>query len=220
MNASIDIYGGVSPVDAPAYTPGIAAHYLGLPAATVRYWVVGRGRYRPVIKPADPEEGLLSFRNLVELHVLSAIRRYHEVSLPAVRRALDYLRTQFGSARPLSDEHLLTDRTSLFVEKYGELVDVSANGQMAIRQALIQHLQRIDRDALHQPVRLFPFTWNPDGQAPIEGPRSVVIDPQLAFGKPCLAGSGIPTLVVVQRFKAGEPIESIAEDYGRDPKKR
>jgi uncharacterized protein (DUF433 family) len=48
--------------------------------------------------------------------------------------------------------------------------------------------------------------------------RLVVIDPRVQFGRPCLAGTGVPTAVVIQRFNAGEELSSLADDYGRDVK--
>src|SRR5689334_22361396 len=112
-----DINRGSSPVDVPAYAPAAAAHHLGLPVTTVRYWVLGRDRQAPVIPPADPEAKLLSFRNLVELHVLGAVTRGHALRLPTVRRAVEWLREEFASTHPLSDERMSTDGKDLFVER-------------------------------------------------------------------------------------------------------
>ena len=58
---------------APAYSIAQAAHYLKIPAPTVRSWVLGRdyprqsgkGRFKPVVvTPVDPDHRL-SFRNLM-----------------------------------------------------------------------------------------------------------------------------------------------------------
>jgi uncharacterized protein (DUF433 family) len=43
-----------------------------------------------------------------------------------------------------------------------------------------------------------------------------VIDPRIAFGRPVLVGTGIPTAVVAERYKAGESVDDLAGDYGRD----
>jgi uncharacterized protein (DUF433 family) len=43
-----------------------------------------------------------------------------------------------------------------------------------------------------------------------------VIDPRISFGCQILAGSGIPTAIVAERYKAGESIDELAEDYGRE----
>ncbi|RYG59179.1 DUF433 domain-containing protein, partial [bacterium] len=50
----------------------------------------------------------------------------------------------------------------------------------------------------------------------VQQPKIIVIDPSIAFGKPVLVGTGIPTAVIHERFKGGEPIASIAYDYNRD----
>ena len=49
-------------------------------------------------------------------------------------------------------------------------------------------------------------------------PKVVVIDPRISYGRPVLAGTGIPTAVVAERYKAGESIDELAEDYGRSRK--
>ena len=80
---AIDLYGGKSPVELPAYGVSEAAHYLQVPPATLRTWVRGRGYptargqkfSEPLIDLADATRCLLSFVNLVEVHVLAAIRR-------------------------------------------------------------------------------------------------------------------------------------------------
>ena len=46
-------------------------------------------------------------------------------------------------------------------------------------------------------------------------PRLVVIDPLVSFGRPVLAGTGIPTAIIAERYKAGESIDELANDYGR-----
>ena len=51
--------------------------------------------------------------------------------------------------------------------------------------------------------------------ANLEEPRTIVIDPYVSFGRPVLAGTGIATSVIAQRYKAGESIAELAEDYGR-----
>jgi uncharacterized protein (DUF433 family) len=42
-----------------------------------------------------------------------------------------------------------------------------------------------------------------------------VIDPQVSFGRPVLVGTGIPTAVIAGRYKAGESMDALADDYGR-----
>src|SRR5262245_22641986 len=120
----VDFYRGKKPTELPVYFVAEAAHYLRLPTTTVRSWVFGRPYptgtsptlSKPLVIPADPKGGLLSFLNLVELHVLSSIRRVHQVKPKAVRRAIDYLHKSFHSDHPLLDRKMLTDGKSLFIE--------------------------------------------------------------------------------------------------------
>jgi uncharacterized protein (DUF433 family) len=119
--------------DLPAYSPAEAAHYLGIPLSTIRYWAAGRtGGSHGLIQPAQRLPLGLSFRNRVELLVLGAIR-------------------------------------------------------------------------------LFPFTRNVIDDAP----RLIVIDPDLGFGRPVIAGTGLVTEEIAARYKAGESVSELARDYGR-----
>ena len=42
----------------------------------------------------------------------------------------------------------------------------------------------------------------------------VVIDPRIAFGNPIVDGTGISTAVLAQRYKAGDSIDELADDFG------
>ena len=204
--------------DAPAYKTLEASWYLRIPLATLRSWVLGRDyvaagekrRFRPVINIADPENKYLSFNNLVEAHVLWAIRRKHHISLFKVRDAVEFLQEQFGSERPLIEQQFVTDGIDLFIEKVGDLINVSRKGQMAMREVLEMYLRRIERDETGLPVRLYPFTHaKPDAEA--TGP--VVIDPAISFGRPVIRRLGVPTALIAERYKAGEGITDLATDY-------
>lgn len=204
----------------PAYRIVEAARYLSIPASTLRAWVSGQKYrtdsgskfFRPIIAPSSKKPALLSFLNLVEAHVLDAIRHEYAISLPKVRIALDYLSRRFPSEHPLAIQEFESDGMSLFIEKFGHLINITQAGQLAMRDVLQVYLRRIDRDSRGFPSRLYPFTRR---RLPDE-PRAVVIDPSVSFGRPVLAGTGIPTAVIADRYKAGESIESLADDYGRD----
>lgn len=206
----------------PAYPFAEAARYLRLPEATLRSWVAGRfypvsgqrRRSRPVIHLDDPSRRHLSFLNLVEAHVLAAIRRRHGVSLPKVRRALDYVSREFHVQRPLVEEVFQTDGLDLFVERYGELINASREGQQAMKEILGLYLERIDRDTRGLPIRLYPFTRTTDsGALPKQEPRLVVINPMVSFGRPVIAGTGIPVSAIYERYKAGDSVAELARDF-------
>lgn len=209
------------PAQFASYGAREAARILDLPLSTVRNWSFGqsgrlhvgqRRRFPAVIPAADARNRLLSFANLCELHVLSAIRREHRVSLPAVRKSLDYVRSQLGSDRPLLERDFLTNGVSLFVEHASELVDVSHDGQIALRGEFERALKRIERDRRGRPIRLFPFTRTRESSD--EQPPLVAIDPTIAFGRPMLVKAGVKTEVIASRFNAGDQPADMAADYG------
>ncbi len=200
----------------PAYTISEAAHYLCVPAATIRYWSVGRNGYAPLIAVPGGSPTLLSFLNLTELHVLAAIRRTHEVKMRSIREAIRYLATrakrQADKRHPLIGPDLETDGLDLFTEQYGQLVNISRAGQTAMREVISAALRRIDRDPCGMPIKLYPFTRSAFDDAP----SLVVIDPALSAGRPVIAGTGLATQVIAERYKAGESVCDLARDYERD----
>jgi len=94
----------------------------------VRYWAAGCGGIEPLIQPARSSPLVLSFVNLVELHVLGVIRRRHGVALPDVLGALEFVQRKIKVGRPLASQRFETDEVSFFVERFGELVNGSNEG--------------------------------------------------------------------------------------------
>jgi len=202
----------------PAYPLAEAAHFLKLPMATLRSWVVGRqypkaqgvGHFRPLIQAARCEPPLLSFWNLIEAHVLRSLRSEHGVSLRDVRRALAYAQHELEVERLLLDRRLLTDGGQLFLDYYGRLINLSASGQIALRRLFEEHLKRVEWGEWQFPIRLYPFvTGSAESSA-----RPIMIDPEVAFGRPVVARVGISTRAIAERLDAGESVGDLATDYG------
>ena len=203
----------------PAYTLAEAAHYVGVPVPTIRYWATGRDGCGSLIETPAHRPTLLSFLNVAELHVLAAIRRQHGVSMPKVRAAIQYLarhtRRAWDRRHPLISARLETDGLDLFMDRYGRLVSISQAGQTVMREVMTAALQRIERDNRGVPSRLYPFTRSRIDDAPV----LVVIDPTLAGGRPVIAGTGLATGILAERYKAGESVEGLARDYELDEEK-
>lgn len=209
------------PRELPNYRIPEAARYLGIPASTVRWWALGQ-RYRtatgpktskPVILVPQHQPSLLSFINLVELHVLDGIRHQYQIPLPKVRTAVEYVVGQSPSRHPLAQEEFETDGVHLLIRRFGSLINASERGQLAMAEVLREHLQRIERDEGGLAIRLYPFTR----YRHVQNPKLILIDPRIAFGRPVLVGTGIATSTVAERYKAGESIAELADDYGRRP---
>jgi uncharacterized protein (DUF433 family) len=199
------------------YTLAEAAHHLGMPRATLRSWVYGRNyraggesRFSPgVIRRPDPSDERLSFTNLVEAHVLRALRVEHEVPMPLVRKALLYAESELGIPRILISDELRAAPGEMFLKEYSRLLSLTVSGQLAMERMLDQFLKRLSRDVDGVPIRLYPFI------APeVDDRRVVSIDPRIAYGRPSIPGKGISTAVLAERATAGEEIEDLATYYG------
>ena len=133
MGKVIDLYGGKDPRTVPRYAVGEAALYLRLPRATLKTWVHGRvdqnGRQAEAVIKLPASSGLLSFQNLVEAHVLGAIRRQHGVSLQRVRKALRFVQRKIQQPHPLITVEFQTDGVDLFGKELGRLINASGAGQ-------------------------------------------------------------------------------------------
>lgn len=201
----------------PAYGPAEAARYLRLPAATLRSWVLGRdypkgdahARFQPLIRPANPQPLQLSFWNLVEAHVLRALRTDHGVALRELRKAIDYAEKKLELQRLLLSPELRTHAGRVFLDRYAELIDLNASGQLAMRKMFEDHLQRVEWDQWKFPVRLYPYV----GATQPTGERPIAIDPQVAFGRPIVQRAGISTAAIADRIDAGESVDDVADDY-------
>jgi uncharacterized protein (DUF433 family) len=201
----------------PAYPLAEAARYLKVAPATLRSWTVGRryptadgvGRFRPLIHPPGRQPPVLSFWNLIEAHVLRAMRVEHGVSMDAMRKSLAYAQRTLGIDRLLLSKDLCTEGGRVLLDRYGQLIDLSASGQIAMRKVFEDHLERVVWDEWKFPVRLYPFP-SKDNAGPH---RPIAIDPQIAFGRPVLARKSISTTVIAERIDAGEAVDELAADY-------
>jgi uncharacterized protein (DUF433 family) len=203
--------------DVPAYTLAEAARYVRLPVATLRSWAFGRqyptaqGRadFPPLIRPASRTPPWLSFSNLIEAHVLRSLRTEHGVPVKELRRALSYAEKSLGIDRLLLRPELRADAGRVFLDRYGELIELTASGQLAMRRLFDEHLKRIEWDSSRFPIRLYPFL---SASAP-SAEHPIVIDPRIAFGRPVVASRSITTSTIAERIDAGESLSDIAADY-------
>ena len=201
----------------PAYGPAEAARYLRLPAATLRTWLVGRhypkgdaqATFHPLIKPACAQPLQVSFYNLIEAHVLRALRTEHGVALTELRTAISYAEKKLQLHRLLLSSELRTHAGQVFLDRYVELINLSASGQLAMRKVFEDHLQRVEWDEWQFPVRLYPYV----GTTQRTSERPIAIDPRVAFGRPIVRRVGISTAAIADRIDAGETVEALAADY-------
>lgn len=211
----ITFEGDVDRRDVPAYTPTEVAAWLGIRESTLRSWIFGRF-YRtrdgekffdPIIKPSDPN-GLLSFYNLGEVHVLAATRYHHKVPFRAVRKAVDYLKQNYHDVEhPLLSREFSTDGVDLFVQTIEQTVNLTRYGQLGLKPIIDLYLEHIARDERFAPVKVYPIIRGMDAD------KVISITSGVSSGRPAIDGTGIPVDVIWQRHRAGEEVEVLADDF-------
>jgi len=199
------------------------AHRLtGVPTGRIRRWTGGyefasksRRKFSPALVStsvsAEVGAPALDFADLLEIRFLNAFREYG-VSWKAIRIAAERARDLTGLSHPFSNRRFSTDgRTILlqFVSETGDehlldLVESQYEIERLISRYLHGEIEFDDRDA--------PRRW-----WPVNGKRSIVVDPQRAFGTPIVDAAGVPTRVLANAVDAEESIEVVADLFGVDP---
>lgn len=204
-------------LDFPRYGLVEAARYIpGLSVATLRSWVLGRtypvqggeAEFQRLIQLPAGADQKLSFTNLIEAHVLYGLRVSRGISIRDLRTAIDYAEREFGISHLLARRDLLVLPGNLFIEHYGQLVNLGKAGQLGMRKIIEGYLERVQHDDLGYARQFFPMIpWAP-------GRRDYLIDPDVAFGKPIIVKHGVRVATVADRFEGGEDLETLARDYG------
>jgi uncharacterized protein (DUF433 family) len=194
----------ISLMEAPNYSLVEAAHYLRLKPQDIRRWI-DEGIVRASRK-------VLSFQNILELHILKGLRKGTGLPMQRIRTALqEYSQTE-NAPHPLLDKRLETDGLHLFLHDGEDYLNLNLSRQMGLPQILSNYLKRIDRLESGEIV-YFPFITSEDA----DEPRTIQISPGIAFGRPVLAQTGIAADVIVGRFRARDTISDLAEEYGVSP---
>jgi uncharacterized protein (DUF433 family) len=197
------------------YTPADAACYLGIHPKTLGTWIHGRTyptvggdkRFDPVIEMADQENGLLSFFNLAELHVLAATRYEHKVGFPAVRAAVETIRQRYPGKHPLISQDFKTNGVDLFLQTVQENENLSRPNQMNFKGIMDTFLRHVVRDEHELIKKIFPLiAGQPDDHI-------ISITYGISSSQPVVDGFGVPVWLIHDRYVGGESIEALAEDF-------
>ncbi|GAB4327565.1 MAG: DUF433 domain-containing protein [Dehalococcoidia bacterium] len=146
-----------------------------------------------------------SFLDLAELVAIRGFREFG-ISLQAVRRLADYCARELDVERPLVSLSFKAGGHDVFIDRGADLLSVSrSRGQQAWWDVLAPFLETLDYGLQ------FARRWWPEGRD-----RPILVDPGVGFGLPVVAGSGVRTEILFERFRARDSIAQIAEDFGLD----
>lgn len=214
--ASLALYGGKDPRDLPRYTYPEGARATGVPASTIMAWVRGQqyktkrgtGFFRPIIKRST--DGRLSFHDLIKVHVLRGLRVTQHTKLEGVREAARIAEEQYGVPELLISQELRFGGGRLFLDRLGELFELTPARQIVMRQLLIDYLARIDFGEGGLPRDFHPIERMPSNT----GRKLILVSPFISFGRPVVKRLGVSTQAIADRLNAGETAESVVADYG------
>jgi len=85
-----------------------------------------------VIQAADPVEGLLSYYNVAEVHVLASARYEHHVSFRSIRSAIEHLNNAYPSKRPLLSVRFIRTQGPIY-QTIAETENLTQQGQLALK---------------------------------------------------------------------------------------
>jgi uncharacterized protein (DUF433 family) len=208
--------------ETPLYTAAEAARFLDVPVSTFATWAKGYVRRPPsrslvtgdpIVTSLRAERGYPSvpFVGLAEAMVLAAFRR-GGVSLQHIRRAVAIIEKEIGLRHALASKRLYTDGAVILYdyaeakqdEQLGGLTEVVSR-QRVFSAVVGQYLNRIEYGGDGWAIRLVsPATARP----------VVVADPERSFGQPIFMHGGVRVEDVLDRWRAGETLAEVAEDFG------
>jgi uncharacterized protein (DUF433 family) len=198
------------------YSYAEADHLANVSRGTAKRWLSGYA-YRglmgvrvarpPVTSGHETRHGDgVSFLDLVELVAIGGLKDLG-FSLRKIRIIVANCQEQLRVSHPLASLAFKTDGRDIFVSRGGRLVDVlRRKGAQAWEEVLDPFLQTLD----YQDE--FARRWWPLGKD-----KPILVDPDFGFGLPVIAGSGVRTEIILERFQAGDLPEQIAEDFNLTP---
>ena len=209
----------------PLYTFAEAARALDVHPSTFTTWAKGYVR-RPQGRKAVHGDAVVTsivtghgqpavpFIGLAEGMVLAAVRR-SGVPLQRVRPALEVLAHEIGIAHALASKALYTDGAELLFD-YAQHAS-SEDAEVANELTVVRSGQRVFRDVIAEYLQRIDYA--PDGYArlirlPAYERAEVVVDPTRSFGQPIFAHGAARLSDVLERFWAGDDIETLVAEFG------
>jgi len=205
----------------PLYSLADAARHIAVPQSTFDTWVRGYERQRgsgpttlgkSIVTAIEAPRGepRVPFIGLAEGFVLASFRAAG-VPLQRIRPAVEALERELGIEHALASEQLYTDGAEVlynFASTHDDRPEMDLvaprSGQRVFVPIVEKYLKRIKFDAGYAGVLALPQY----------GRAEVIVDPARSFGLPIFASGAARVEVVLGRFKAGESVEELSEEFG------
>ena len=200
------------------YTVPEAARMIDMPVRNLRRWFAGYDHHgkreeplwNPQYEVETDEAVIIGFRDLVEARIVNSLRGMR-IGLPTIRNCITKARDLIGDDRPFSTRQFKTDGKSIFLEIWREV------GEPEMID--LKSLQGVFARVVAPSLTGLDF----DGEAAsrwwlLDKKRTIVADPERAFGAPIVAENGIPTQRIAQAVKAEGSVDAVAKLYELRPR--
>lgn len=197
----------------PLYTYREASHLAQVSASTVRNWLFGYtskyGDVSPLFKyPTDV--AMVSFVQLIEIVVAAKFRKAEKISFPTVRRAYENAKKDWGLEYPFAHlklealgGHILHSLHQDEPQRSRQTVDTPE--QWTLPSLIVETIHQFDY------IPDLVARWYPIGKT-----VPIVVDPRISTGLPTIQKRGVTVGVILKRFKSGQRMEYIAQDFALD----
>lgn len=205
-------------LERPVYEYAQADRLLGLGSGTARRWIDGyerRGKtYLPVVRETTSGDDMVTWGEFVETRLLAD---YRDGGVPMLRMrpVVEGLRQRFGVRYPLAtlQPYLLDARRLVYdlqeqvgLEDSMRLVVEAGTDQLVFSAQVRQFESSTDFGPAGDADEMLALRVRPLGRS-----RAVALDPQRKSGQPVVRS--VPTDVLAELVRAGDPIEWVAEQY-------
>ena len=200
-----------------AYSVSEAAELTKVKPATITNWFRSGPDGRPALLFAERgraagEPVRLSFLELVELAVAGEFRR-REITLRQIRNARDFLLAHFDGGHPFAVEDVRTISGRVIHAGGSRAMTVAAaiDAGDDLIQALFEGFEAYARERFDY-ERGWAIRFFPAGRD-----EELNVDPRYRGGQLTVSGRGVTARTIAGRFKGGESVEYLAEDYDITP---
>jgi uncharacterized protein (DUF433 family) len=154
------------------------------------------------LKGVKNRELFLNFRDLISLRIIAAMRsqgiKHREIII-----AEKELKKTFGWDYPFAMADFWVAKPDIYMKIQGVLLSVSRHLQFTF-DLINEYL--IPVHGLTFDIFGMSATWTPH--------EDVLLNPEIQYGSPCIAGTRVPTEVVWSFNDAGDSVETISLMYG------
>lgn len=196
----------------PIYSQSEVAQIVSASTSTVQRWVTGHvvdGKpRRPLVDSVRTGRGYtVPFMGLAEVFVLNAFRKAG-LPLQRIRPAVDILKREIGLEHALANRQLMTDGAEILYDAQDpndRRLIVVRNGNAVFNEVVRDYLRHITFGDIGYATAI---------SLPQYASLRVRVDPRLNGGRPSLVDRGVAVDDLLNRVRAGEAPQSVADDYG------